>query len=245
MDTYKSIIAYDGTDFRGFQRQAEEHRTVQGEFERRLKKLGWTEGSVKAAGRTDAGVHARGQVVSYSLDWRSETTDLTRALNANLPPDIAVSHTEKVPIDFHPRFAARSRKYTYVLITQQHRDPLRERYSWGLWPAPSFDEMAELADMMIGEHDFAPFGRAPIEGGHTNREVFAAMWSWESDKLVFSIEANAFLYHMVRRLVAAMVSIDQKAEGKVEFVDMLLNPSKRWEGGIAPPNGLCLEEVIY
>jgi tRNA pseudouridine38-40 synthase len=245
MATYKSIVAYDGTDFRGFQRQAEGHRTVQGEFERGLKKLGWMEGSLTAAGRTDAGVHARGQVVAYSLDWRSEAEDLTRALNANLPSDIAVSNTEMVPTDFHPRYAARSRKYSYVLFTQEHRDPLRERYSWRLWPTPALDEMTKLAEMVIGQHDFAPFGQAPVEGGHTNREVFAASWYRQSDKLVFWIEANAFLYHMVRRLVAAMVCGGQQLERRAEFAEMLLNPSKRWQGGIAPPNGLCLEEVIY
>ena len=245
METYKSIITYDGTDFRGFQRQVEEHRTVQGEFERGLKKLGWTEGSLKAAGRTDAGVHARGQVVSYSLQWRSEAQDLTRALNANLPPDIAVVNTEIAPPDFHPRFAARSRKYTYVLIAQEYRDPLRERYSWRLWPEPSMDELLKLAKLLIGQHDFAPFGQAPVDGGHTHREVFAASWHRKSDEMVFSIEANAFLYHMVRRIVAAMVSASRSKENKVQFAEMLQDPTLRWEGGIAPPNGLCLEQVIY
>jgi tRNA pseudouridine38-40 synthase len=245
MATYKSIIAYDGTEFQGFQRQADEHRTVQGEFERGLKRIGWMEGSLKAAGRTDAGVHARGQVVAYSLNWRSEVEDLTRALNANLPPDIAVSNTETVPADFHPRYAARSRKYTYVLIACENRDPLRERYSWRLWPAPSFDEMAKVADLLVGQHDFAPFGQAPTEGGHTNREVFAAEWSRKSDQFVFSIEANAFLYHMVRRLVAAMVSVGHRKRRMAEFSELLQDPSKRWEGGIAPPNGLFLEGIIY
>jgi tRNA pseudouridine38-40 synthase len=245
MATYKSIIAYDGTDFRGFQRQAEKHRTVQGEFERGLKKIGWMEDSLKASGRTDSGVHARGQVVAYSLDWRSEAEDLTRALNANLPFDIAVSKTEMVPDDFHPRFAARCRKYSYVLLIQEHRDPLRERYSWRVWPKPSMGEMVKVAEMLVGQRDFAPFGQAPIEGGHTRREVFAASWHQQADELVFRIEANAFLYHMVRRLVAAMVSVGLRADRKTEFVELLQDPTKRWQGAIAPPNGLCLEEVIY
>jgi tRNA pseudouridine38-40 synthase len=245
MATYKSIIAYDGTDFRGFQRQAVEHRTVQGEFERGLKKIGWMEESLKAAGRTDTGVHARGQVVVYSLDWRSQIEELTRALNANLPPDIAVSKTETVPVDFHPRYAARSRKYSYMLFTQEHRDPLRERYSWRLWPEPSLDKMTKLAEMLVGQHDFAPFGQAPIEGGHTRREVFAASWHKEGEKLEFWIEANAYLYHMVRRLVAAMVRGGQRADRSAEFEEFLQDPTRRWEGGIAPPSGLCLEEVVY
>jgi tRNA pseudouridine38-40 synthase len=181
----------------------------------------------------------------YSLDWRSEAEDLTRALNANLPSDIAVSKTETVPVDFHPRYAARSRKYTYVIFAQEHRDPLRERYSWRIWPAPSLDELTKLAKLLIGQHDFAPFGQAPIEGGHTRREVFDASWNWEADKLLFRIEANAFLYHMVRRLVAAMVSGSQRAERNAEFVELLQDPTRRWEGGIAPPNGLFLDEIIY
>lgn len=245
METYKSIIAYDGTDFKGFQRQAEGLRTIQGELERGLKQIGWEEESVKAAGRTDAGVHAKGQVISYAFDWRSDTTDLTRALNANLPKDIAVNSTERVATDFHPRYAARSRFYRYSIICVEYREPLRERYSWRVWPVPSYVDMAEVASWLEGTHDFAAFGHAPTEGTHTIREVVQAKWLRVSDGMIFEIEANAFLYRMVRRLVAAMVEVGRQPACREAFRESIQDPSRRWEGAIAPPSGLCLEKVNY
>jgi tRNA pseudouridine38-40 synthase len=245
METYKSIIAYDGTEFKGFQRQAENLRTVQGEFERGLRRIGWNEQSIRAAGRTDAGVHARGQVVTYTLEWRAQTTDLTRALNANLPADIAVWKTEKVDADFHPRFSARSRFYKYSIFFAENRDPLRERYSWRMWPSPSSLVLNEVSDWIEGTHDFGAFGSAPVEGGGTIREVFRAEWIQIADGLMFEIIANAFLYRMVRRLVAAMIDVGYHPENKEHFKQMLSTPSDRWEGAVAPSNGLSLEMVIY
>ena len=245
METYKSIIAYDGTEFKGFQRQAEGLRTVQAEIERGLRQIGWKEESIQAAGRTDAGVHAKGQVVSYAINWRSQTSDLTRALNANLPKDIAVRSTEVVESDFHPRFSARSRFYRYAIILEENRDPLRERYAWRVWPVPSFDVMTEIAGWIIGKQDFGAFGNAPIEGGHTIREVYRAEWMRVADETIFKIEANAFLYRMVRRLVAAMIDVGHQPDRKEAFKELILDPSRRWEGAIAPACGLCLEMVTY
>ncbi|OGO15324.1 MAG: tRNA pseudouridine(38-40) synthase TruA [Chloroflexi bacterium RBG_16_48_8] len=245
METYKSIIAYDGTDFKGFQRQAEVLRTIQGEFEGGLKRIGWKEESIKAAGRTDAGVHARGQVVSYVLDWRSQEINLTKALNANLPADIAVRDTEKAPAHFHPRYSARSRFYRYAILFAKNRDPLRERYSWRIWPIPSFETMTEITDWIIGRHDFGAFGNALAEGGHTVREVYRARWIQTMDGMIFEIEANAFLYRMVRRLVAAMLEVGRQPDRKEEFRELIRDSSRRWEGRIAPASGLCLEMVTY
>jgi tRNA pseudouridine38-40 synthase len=245
MDTYKSIIAYDGTEFKGFQRQADDVRTVQSEFEGGLRRIGWKGESILAAGRTDAGVHAKGQVVSYTIHWRSQTTDLTRALNANLPADIAVRTTEEVNADFHPRFSARSRFYRYSMFFAESRDPLRERYSWRVWPVPYCKVIMEVSDWLIGRHDFGAFGSAPIDGGHTIREVFRTEWVQTADGVIFEIEADAFLYRMVRRLVAAMVEVGHRPEQKEVFREMICDPSNKWEGTIAPPNGLCLEMVKY
>jgi tRNA pseudouridine38-40 synthase len=245
METYKSIIAYDGTDFKGFQRQVEGSRTVQGEFERGLKQIGWNEESIRAAGRTDAGVHASGQVVSFALNWRSETNKLTPALNANLPTDIAVRSTEKIPVDFHPRYSARSRVYRYAIICTEYRDPLRERFAWRVWPAPSYEDMSEVAHWIVGKWDFAAFGHAPTEGGHTIREVLQASWTQASDEMIFRIEANAFLYHMVRRLVAAIVKVGLEPALKTEFHKSIKDPVEIWKGKLAPPHGLCLESVTY
>jgi tRNA pseudouridine38-40 synthase len=245
MANYKSIVAYDGTEFQGFQRQAAGLRTVQGVLELALREVGWQGSSLKAAGRTDAGVHARGQVIAYELTWRHDPEQLTQALNANLPSDVAVSETEVARDDFHPRFSAQSRRYSYRVLLQPIRDPLRERYAWRIWPEPELERLAAAAVCLIGSHDFVAFGRAPIPGGHTVRQVSQAEWRKEVEKLTFEIEANAFLYNMVRRLVAGMLEVGAGKVDLGDFIALLDNPDQRWEGRIAAPQGLCLEAVNY
>jgi tRNA pseudouridine38-40 synthase len=245
METYKSIIAYDGTDFHGFQRQREGLRTVQSELELALRSLGWQEKSITAAGRTDVGVHARGQVIAYPLGWKHEVERLTQALNAHLPSDIAVVHTEVAGQGFHPRFSARRRRYRYTLIAMPVRDPLRERFAWRIWPEPDLEVMAAVAQALVASHDFAAFGRAPIPNGTTVRRVFMAEWQRDGEVLTFDIEADAFLYRMVRRLVAAMVEVGSKRRTLPEILALLEDPSRRWQGPIAPAKGLCLDAVCY
>lgn len=245
MDLYQSIVAYDGTDFAGFQRQAGGRRTVQGELEKALRALGWAGGSLLAAGRTDAGVHATGQVVAYRLNWRHTPEDLTRALNAHLPADVAVWGTRPAPEGFHPRFSARSRRYRYRVIVAPWRDPLRERYAWRVWPAPEVEAMNRVAGALVGRHDFGAFGTAPIPGGHTRRTVYLARWEASGDEVTFQIEADAFLYRMVRRLVAACLEVGFGRVSAEEVLDLLNRPDRRWEGPLAPPQGLCLAQVRY
>jgi len=124
MAAYQSIVAYDGSGFQGFQRLAAGRRTVQAVLEDALRRVGWTGASLLAAGRTDAGVHARGQVISYDLTWRHDAETLTRALNANLPADVSVRHTAPAPEGFHPRFSARRRTYRYTVLADAWPDPL-------------------------------------------------------------------------------------------------------------------------
>lgn len=245
MAHYKSILAYDGTAYKGFQRQQEGISTVQAEVEKALRQIGGREESLLAAGRTDAGVHARGQVISFSLDWAHSDSDLTAALNASLPADIAVQATETAPDDFHPRFSAQRRRYRYGLLLAKVRDPLRERYLWRRWPGPDLATMNPVAQELEGRHDFRAFGPPPIEGGHTVREVFYARWSREDDRLSFLIEGNAFLQHMVRRLVAALVRIGEERDPAEAVIDRLDQPNERWEGPLAPARGLVLEAVMY
>lgn len=245
MANYKSIIAYDGTDFQGFQRLGGDRRTVQGVVEDALRRLGWEGGSLRAAGRTDAGVHARGQVVDYDLAWKHDPALLTLALNAHLPNDVAVRATELANPGFHPRFSAKRRRYRYTLMSAPQRDPLRERYAWRIWPAPDPGEMAAAAGLLLGERDFGALGRSPIPGGHTVRAVFQATWRAETEALVFEIEGNAFLYRMVRRLVALMLEVGSARMPIGEFGAVLAHPGQPWVGKIAPARGLCLEAVVY
>lgn len=244
MADYQSILAYDGTAFAGFQRQRG-RRTVQGEVERALRSLGWAERALRAAGRTDTGVHAVGQVVAFDLDWSRSPERLTAAINARLPADVAVRETRPAPAGFHPRYAARWRRYRYRLVASPERNPLLERYAWRVWPAPDVERMERASRSLVGEHDFRAFGSAPREDGHTVRRVRRATWEISGEAFEFVIEADAFLYRMVRRLAAALVAVGQGEIGPQVIADLIADPRSRWQGRVAPAHGLCLEAVAF
>ncbi|HET7009308.1 MAG TPA: tRNA pseudouridine(38-40) synthase TruA, partial [Anaerolineales bacterium] len=244
MAAYQSIIAYDGTDFAGFQRQ-KRRRTVQGVLEEALGRLGWTGRSLRSAGRTDTGAHARGQVVAFDLAWRREPEALTSALNAHLPPDVAVRRTGIAPDGFHPRYAARRRRYSYALVAAPHRDPLRERYAWRVWPAPDADAIEAACPLLVGRHDFRAFGPSPRPQATTWRTVYRSEWAAVGDGWVYRIEADAFLYRMVRRIMAALIDVGQGAVGLNELAALVEEPHRRWQGRLAPARGLCLDAVIF
>ena len=248
MARYQLTLAYDGTDFFGSQRQVK-RRTVQGELEKALCKLGWAEPSVIMAGRTDTGVHATGQVASFELDWSHSDGQLVRALNAVLPADMAVHQAWMVYAKFHPRFDALSRRYRYRLFCQPLRHPIRERFAWRVWPAIRDDLLAETATLFLGTHDFSAFGSPTTPTGGTVRTVMKAEWfQTENDGMWhFEVQADAFLYRMVRRLVFVQVAI---AQGKVpaEIIARSLAKqasAEKLPAGLAPANGLTLVEVGY
>ena len=244
MVRYKVILAYDGTDFQGFQRQAKA-RTVQTVVEAALRSIGWEGKAVLAAGRTDTGVHASGQVIAFDLDWAHSTQELQRAINAHLPSDVVVRFVRQVSVDFHPRYAAQARRYQYRIFCDEVRQPLQERYAWRVWPEVSTALLQQLSKRLIGTHDFAAFGSPPRVGGSTVRNITSAIWLDDGPELVFEIIGNAFLYRMVRRLVSFQVEVAQgkMAQGDLDrfLVDWVKIPVR----GTAPAHGLTLVEVIY
>jgi len=244
MAHYKVILAYDGTDFQGFQRQ-EKGRTVQASVEAALSSIGWQNSTISAAGRTDAGVHATGQVIAFEFGWKHSLEELRNAINANLPPDIAVQSVEGVRDDFHPRFAATARRYRYRLFIDRVRQPMRERYAWRIWPPLSLDLLNEAAKGYIGTHDFSAFGSPHQPGGSTTRQVFASEWRIDGSDMVYEILGNAFLYHMVRRLVSSQVEVGQGKKNPEEIIGLLQGEQELLVQGLAPAQGLVLSEVIY
>ncbi len=240
---YKVILSYNGSGFAGFQRQTAA-RTVQGEFEACLRKIGWQAHSILSAGRTDAGVHAKAQVISFRLAWSHTMENLRNALNYYLPDDMAVQAVMEVPPDFHPRYDAISRHYRYHCFSQPVRDPLREVFAWRVWPPLNLDWMNSATQNLLGSHDFYPFGNATTENGVTVREVFSAEWQQADDVYWFDITANAFLYHMVRRLTFVLVKIGQ-GEASVECLAESLATGNLDLAGLAPAAGLVLMEVNY
>jgi tRNA pseudouridine38-40 synthase len=246
MARYKLILAYDGTAFAGSQRQAK-RRTVQGELEKALHHLGWSGRSVVLAGRTDTGVHASGQVAAFDFEWHHGSDALLRALNSGLPVDMAASSVEVAKPEFHPRFDATQRSYRYRLYLGQIRDPLRDRMAWRVWPAINERSFEEVAPLFLGHHDFAAFGAPPHADGNTLRTVGFSKWKRLDGEWQFEIRAEAFLYHMVRRLVFVQVAVGQGRCSKEAVVKALERPQLKNEipAGLAPAHGLMLVNVKY
>jgi tRNA pseudouridine38-40 synthase len=246
MARYQVILAYDGTDFLGFQRQEPETRTVQRDTEDALRCLGWQGHTILASGRTDTGVHASGQVIAFDLDWKHPVEALERALNANLPDDIAVSRVRETSADFHPRYDARFRTYEYTIYSEPYRNPLRDRYAWHVWPPVELNLLKQAAALLPGTHDFVMMGTPPPKkGGSTVRTIYQAAWQQiQAGGMRFEITANAFLYHMVRRLVFLTVMV---AAGRLDLEGLSdgLQAVQPQIPGLAPPQGLVLKKVRF
>jgi len=252
----RAVVSYDGTDYSGFQTQLDVP-TVQETLETALAQVTQETSTVLAAGRTDAGVHAVGQVVAFDTTWQHGVPDLQRAMNAVLPADIAVRELEETEADFHPRYDARRRHYRYRIRNVPVRSPIGRRYSLHV-PYP-LDEraMGEAARLLVGEHNFATFGQ-PTQGDVTVRHVFRAAWGRESCEwsapgeppdgggfLVFDIEANAFLYRMVRSVVGTLLDVGQGRMSVQAFEKTLASCERGRAGKTTAPYGLCLIQVHY
>lgn len=247
MARYQIILAYDGTDFYGSQRQAKA-RTVQGELENSLRRIGWAGRSVLLAGRTDTGVHANGQVAVVDFDdWKHSPAELLGALNSQLPRDMAARQVTLGTDTFHPRFDAMTRRYVYRLFFYPVRDPLRERFAWRIWPALKVEDLREAANSLLGTHDFAAFGTPPRPESTTVRTITRAEWQDHEEELRFTVESEAFLYRMVRRMTFLQVAVAQGRLSVQALADLMANRSSG-EGiptGLAPARGLCLVSVTY
>jgi tRNA pseudouridine38-40 synthase len=242
---FRATVAYDGTEFYGFQRQGN-FRTVQGALETALQRVTGSSVTVLGAGRTDTGVHASGQVTAFDIAWRHDDNALERALNVNLPRDVVVKTVTRTHDGFHPRWDARSRRYEYTAICSPIRQPLRERYAWHVESVLDTDTMNACAAMLIGEHDFAAFGSPTTDSASTVRRVLRAEWrSVSPDTLVFDIEANAFLYRMVRKVTNALVKIGLGHITPARFQSALDDCDPARIKGIAPASGLCLVDVTF
>jgi tRNA pseudouridine38-40 synthase len=243
MPTYRLDLAYDGSGFRGYARQRGQ-RTVQGELEAALQKLLGSVPETVVAGRTDAGVHARGQVVSLTVEDPLNPAETARSLNGLLGPEIAVHVVEEVDQGFHARFSARWRRYRYQVDCGQAPDPMRRLYAWHVGPSLDWDRVEAATAPILGEHDFSSFCRA-VEGRSNLRTVDEARWEGDGDSRHFWIMANSFCHQMVRSLVGHLYDVGRGFADPRSTAEVIEARDRSRVATVAPAHGLVLWEVGY
>jgi tRNA pseudouridine38-40 synthase len=237
---YRATVEYDGTDFAGFQVNPG-HRTVQGLLEAALARLGdGVEQRVDGAGRTDAGVHARSQVIGFTYGGRLTEAELGRALDALLPPDLSVRNVRRTTTGFNPRYAARYREYRYT-VWNGPRSPLRERLALGVRDPLDIAAMSRAGSAFIGRHDFSAFGatdRSPV------RTVRMVRVRQEGRLVTIDVGADSFLRGMVRRMVAVLLEVGLGRMDETAVRPALAGSRPALAGAAAPAKGLCLRRVV-
>jgi tRNA pseudouridine38-40 synthase len=237
---YRARVEYDGTEFAGFQAQPG-RRTVQGELERALSHLGGGERiRISAAGRTDAGVHATGQVVAFTWSGAMAAHQLGQAIGALLPRDVSVGPLRQVGRDFDPRRAATRREYRYS-IWNGPRSPLRERHTYGLDEPLDADAMQIAARGLVGRHDFSAFGRVQLTATRTIIDIRVRR---SGHLITVDVIGDAFLQQMVRSIVACLIRIGMGRASAKDLVDALRSPGRAFDGAVVPAKGLNLRRVI-
>jgi len=244
MPTFKLTIEYDGTGYHGWQVQPG-MSTIQGVLEHAMERIIGTHVHVKGAGRTDAGVHALGQVASLRADFRHPPETLRPALTSLLPPDIVVTRVEDVPEDFDAQRWAEWKRYRYTLLTRPYPSALERRYTLFVPHPLKTESMVEAAAMLIGEHDFTSFQAAKSSVDHPIRRVFATEFRQQGDHLFFEIAADGFLRHMIRIIMGTLLKV---GDGKLTPDDVkaiLEAKDRKGASKTLSAHALCLLEVGY
>jgi tRNA pseudouridine38-40 synthase len=243
MTAYRVDLAYDGSGFRGYAAQRGQ-RTVQGELEQALATLFGSAFDTAVAGRTDAGVHARGQVVSISTEQPVDIDVTLRSLNGILGPEIAISRIQPVEESFNARFSAKWRRYRYMLDCGVAADPLSRHLAWHVGPGVDMGRVQSATEPLIGEHDFSSFCRS-VEGRSNVRTVSEARWEEEGDFRRFWVRANSFCHQMVRSVVGHLYDVGRGFADPASTQSVLESKDRSTVVTVAPPHGLTLWEVGY
>lgn len=244
MRNIKLTISYDGTGYSGWQSQTN-GRGVQSELEEAIEKAFGEKRRVAGASRTDAGVHAKGQVVDFKLSAPIPPERIPHALNAALPATIAVIKAEKVPPSFNSQHNAKVKSYRYHVVISAQRDPFGDRYSWRLQYGLNVPLMRKEAKVLVGKHDFKSFQASDTRERSSVRTIYKLDVKKKWNTIVFDIAANGFLYNMVRNIVGTLVDIGRGYSPQGSMEKILAAKDRRLAGPTAPARGLFLVEVKY
>jgi tRNA pseudouridine38-40 synthase len=239
------LLEYDGTRYHGWQRQTDA-ATIQQTLEEALERLTREKVALIGSGRTDAGVHALGQVANFRIEITIPLKAFHDGLNSMLPPDIAVLEAAEVPPEFHARKSARAKTYEYRILNRSNRSPLHHHYAWWIAHPLNLSAMAAAAEALPGEHNFTAFRASGSDNKNPVRRVLAAAWRDElGGWMSFNITATGFLRGMVRSLVGTMVEVGRGKAPPERLRALLENGARHLAGPTAPPQGLYLVEVTY
>ena len=242
---FKIIIEYDGTRYHGWQRQKQD-ATIQGEIEKALGIITAKHIVVNGSGRTDAGVHARGQVANFRCDTDLSPGVFQKGLNSLLPEDIVIRECRQVEDTFHARYDVKSKTYHYKIFNHPVPAAMNRSYVWSIRKQLNIMAMRSAVSYIIGSHDFKAFEGTGSPRAHTTRHVRAAdLIESDSRLLTFRIEANGFLRFMVRNIVGTLVEVGLAKTSPAEFQQILKSRNRTKAGATAPPHGLCLMKVKY
>jgi len=244
MKNMKLVLEYDGTDFSGWQWQPG-RPTLQGALEDAIRRTSGEEIRVTASGRTDAGVHALGQVVNFRTEASLDGRAWSGALNHYLPPQVRVLEASEAPPEFNARHSARGKHYGYIVLNRPAPSPLKRNYAWHV-PAPlNFGAMREAAMRLVGEHDFSSFRSSDCDAKNPVRELRRLEIELDGFRIFFSLEASAFLRHMVRNIVGTLVEAGRGRFTPDGVGEILAARDRTKAGPTAPPQGLYLVRVEY
>lgn len=242
---FKLVLEYDGASYHGWQRQVGV-LTVQEVLEARLEIMLQSPVRVRASGRTDAGVHAEGQVVNFYSTTSMQPEAIQRGLNSLLPADVVVLHAEEVPHSFHARFSAVSKTYEYRILNRNVPSALERKFVWHIRRPLAVAPMRQCLELITGTHDFSAFMATGSSVKSTERCItYAALEVLEPHRLVFVLEANGFLRHMVRNVVGTLVEVGRGVLTPEGFAGIVASKDRRRAGMTAPAHGLYLTGVRY
>lgn len=245
MRTYKLTVAYDGSRFRGWQRQPDTEMTIQGTLERLLTELVGYPVEVQGSGRTDGGVHASGQVASVILSGKIEEEAFQKAMNEKLPEDIRVLEITLVKNGFHARKKAHGKHYVYTIDTREKADVFTRKYVCHFPEHVDVLKMGKATEILQGRHDFAAFTDRIEPGKSTVREIYEIVIDATDDKIIIDYHGSGFMYHMVRILTGTLLEVGTGKRSIGQVQEALDTGARQSAGPLAPAQGLCLSEVNY